>query len=176
MQNMQNEERGKKKSKKKYCEKKDPKISIWNWKLSLVLLISKSIFHSFHSAVHFNNRSNRIFVNSAGFAKNAIEFGLSHLHSPNRPFSALPICVCAFFPVLCYFFVVQSFHPFSLWWQWSKQKFYIYIRRVLFFFPSSATISFLFSISNLQNAFVFNRFCLRFRVKYVWWMFGSWVG
>lgn len=91
---------------KKYYGK-DPKISIWNWKLSLSLGSSDSSF-SLHSAVHSFDRM--YFVNSAGFKMLLIFFPLS-----------VCVCVCECFirsistfsirfHSLLYL-VVQPFHP-----------------------------------------------------------------
>lgn len=110
MQNTRIEENEMGEKKRKWYGK-DPKISIWNWKLSLSfgsksLLLFLPFFHSLHSAVHSFIRSH-VFCEFSCF-QNAIDFfsfacSLCFI----RSFSTFSI---RFHSLL--YLVVQPFHPF----------------------------------------------------------------
>lgn len=118
--------------------------------------ITSSFFHSLHSAVHSFIRSH-VFCEFSCF-RNAIDFFRSSARSLFRSFSTFSIRFHSLLDL-----VVQPFHPLHFDDRVAKNTQLQLSIHISFFCHNS----FLFSISNLQNAFVFNRFCLRFYVKYV---------
>lgn len=158
MQNTRRDENEMAETKKKLLRKRSKNQHL---KLEIVSMVwfffCMVFFHSLHSAVHPFIRSPVFCVNSAAFKMLLISlrfFSLARLLSVFRSF--LFYFLNPFRILCCFTWLCNHFIRFALMTESSSFTYSFFCHN-----------SFLFSISNLQNAFVFNRFCLRFHVKYV---------